>query len=108
MILRIRIKIMMTQPVQVDLHAYEQLRPRYAAEMIRHRTDRRVRLCEGVTLLFESRDTVLFQIHEVLRLEELRTEARAQQELEEYTPLLPAPGRIAASVFIDAGPSDRM
>jgi hypothetical protein len=45
-----------------------------------------------VTLVFESRDTVRFQVQEVARVERLILDAAVQAELDVYNPLLPAPG----------------
>lgn len=50
----------------VDARTYDRLRPRYRELVARILAARRVRLGESALVLFENRETVLWQIHEVL------------------------------------------
>src|SRR5690606_32899265 len=67
---------------------------------------RRARLAPEVGILFESRETVLLQIHEVLRLEG-HTPAHVTRELTLYDCLVPRPGELRATVMIDGGTRER-
>jgi len=54
-----------------------------------------------VTLVFENRDTIRFQIQEMARAEKLLTDEAIQTELDVYNPLIPAPGCLSATLFIE-------
>jgi hypothetical protein len=54
-----------------------------------------------VTLLFENRATVRFQIQEMARVERLNTDEAIQVELDVYNPLIPEPGQLAATMFVE-------
>lgn len=82
--------------------AYERVRLRYYRLMTELRNQRRVRLAPHMVILFENRETVLFQIHEILRAEG-HTPAHVERELETYACLLPPRGELRATVMIDGG-----
>ena len=50
----------------VSLHTYRQGREEYLKKMIAYKNNRRVQLAENISILFENRNTVLFQIQELL------------------------------------------
>ena len=52
-------------------------------------------------MVFENRDTVRFQIQEMARAERMLTDEAIQTELDIYNPLVPEPGRLAATVFVE-------
>ena len=54
-----------------------------------------------VTVLFENRDTVLFQIQEMARIEKMTSDDQIAAELEVYNPLVPEPGELSATLFIE-------
>jgi hypothetical protein len=84
-----------------DLRAYEHEREDFRARIIELKKRRRVQLGPVVTLVFESRDTVRFQVQEMARAERMLTDQQIQQELDTYNPLIPGPGRLAATLFIE-------
>lgn len=86
----------------VSAAAYERVRLRYYRLLTELRTQRRARLAPHAVILFENRETVLFQIHEVLRAEG-HTPAHVERELETYACLLPPRGELRATVMIDGG-----
>src|SRR5688572_5782153 len=90
----------------LPMHLYERVRPLYVQAIVEHKRRRRVALGPTVTLLFESRETVLFQIHEVLRAEAPSTRVRIEAEVGEYGPLIPRAGEITATLMIDAGSAE--
>ncbi|HEY7412568.1 MAG TPA: DUF3501 family protein [Vicinamibacteria bacterium] len=85
----------------LDLVAYERVRERMRAEVIAHKARRRVALGDRLTLLFEDRRTVLFQVQEMVRTERIVGEDRIQDELDAYNALLPGPGELSATLFIE-------
>lgn len=54
-----------------------------------------------VTLTFESRTTVRFQVQEMARAERMNTDRQIQHELDVYNRLLPAPGELSATLFLE-------
>ncbi|MCB9760641.1 MAG: DUF3501 family protein [Alphaproteobacteria bacterium] len=83
--------------------AWAEVRPARLAAMLQHQESHRVRLGDGLSVLFESRETVLFRIQEVLRAEGRSGRAQVLRELAEYGPLAPSDGALTASVFVDGG-----
>ena len=84
-----------------DLRAYEREREDFRRSVIAHKKKRRVALGPVVTLLFESRDTIRFQIQEMARAEKIMSDEGIQVELDVYNPLIPEPGSLAATLFIE-------
>src|SRR3954470_288436 len=84
-----------------DLRAYERERADFRREVIVLKKRRRVGVGPVVTLLFENRDTIRFQIQEMARAEKIATDEGIQVELDVYNPLIPEPGTLAATMFIE-------
>ena len=85
----------------LDLRAYERVREDYRAKIIARKRDRRVALGPVMTLVFECFDTVRFQVQEMARAEKIISDEAVQVELDIYNRLLPAPGQLSATVFIE-------
>lgn len=84
-----------------DLRAYERERVDFRRAVIAEKKVRRVTVGPVVTLTFESRMTVRFQVQEMARAERLTTDAQVQHELDVYNKLLPAPGELSATLFLE-------
>jgi hypothetical protein len=84
-----------------DLRAYEREREEFRARVIALKKRRRVHVGPIVTLVFENRDTVRFQIQEMARVERLISDEAIETELRIYNPLIPEPGHLAATLFIE-------
>lgn len=91
-----------------DLRAYERERDEFRASIIALKKKRRVHVGPVVTLLFENRDTIRFQIQEMARAERLATDEAIETELRVYNPLVPEPGRLAATLFIELTTEDEL
>lgn len=85
----------------LDLRAYERVRDQYRAGVIARKRNRRVGLGPLVTLVFESFDTVRFQVQEMARAEKIISDEAMQVELDVYNRLLPAPRELSATLFIE-------
>ncbi len=85
----------------LDLRAYERVREDYRARVIARKRNRRVGLGPVMTLVFESLDTVRFQVQEMARAEKIISDEAIQVELDIYNRLLPAPGELSATLFIE-------
>ena len=84
-----------------DLVAYEKAREAMRARIIALKASRRLSVGENLTFLFENRETVLFQIQEMVRTERIVDEARIQDEVDVYNALIPEPGELSATLFIE-------
>jgi hypothetical protein len=84
-----------------DLRAYEHERERFREDVIALKKRRRVHVGPLVTFVFENRDTIRFQIQEMARAERMSTDAAIAHELEAYNPLIPEPGELSATLFIE-------
>jgi hypothetical protein len=73
------------------------LRPR----MIALKDRRRVRVGEHLTLLFENRETVRYQIQEMMRIERIVDLAAIRHEVETYNELIPPEGGLSACLLIE-------
>ncbi|MFM2153995.1 MAG: hypothetical protein RL199_2430 [Pseudomonadota bacterium] len=93
------------QPVQrseiLDLAAYEALRDGVRAEVLSLKAARRVGLGGHMTLLFENRDTVRYQVQEMLRVERLVAEREILHELATYNELVPGDGELSATLLLE-------
>jgi hypothetical protein len=84
-----------------DLRAYEREREQFRAHVIELKKRRRVNVGPFVTLVFENRDTIRFQIQEMARVERLISDEAIETELRTYNPLIPEPGHLAATLFVE-------
>ncbi len=84
-----------------DLRAYERERDEFRRAVIAEKKVRRVSVGPVVTLTFESRTTVRFQVQEMARAERLATDEQVQHELDVYNRLLPSPGELSATLFLE-------
>ena len=91
----------------LGLGEYEAIRERFLARIILEKRSRRVRVCEDVGAVFENRDTVLFQIQEILRTERITKEASIQHELDTYTELVPGDDELSATMFVEIPDAER-
>ncbi len=91
-----------------DLRAYERVRESYRAEMIDLRRRRRVSVGTIVTVAFENRDTIKFQIQEMVRAERILTDEGVQEELDTYNTLVPEAGQLCATLFIELTSDEAM
>jgi hypothetical protein len=84
-----------------DLRAYERERIDFRRSIIALKQRRRVTVGPFVTLVFENAQTIRFQIQEMARVEKIVTDEGIEAELNIYNPLIPDPGHLAATLFIE-------
>src|SRR6266508_4525278 len=84
-----------------DLRAYERERDEFRRRIIELKRRRRVPVGGIVTLVFENRDTIRFQIQEMARAEKIISDEGIQTELDIYNPLIPEPGHLSATLFVE-------
>jgi hypothetical protein len=84
-----------------DLVEYEKAREAARARIIALKKARRISVGPNLTFLFENRDTVLFQIQEMVRAERIVDDAKIQDEVDAYNALIPDAGELSATLFIE-------
>jgi hypothetical protein len=85
----------------LNLAEYEKVREAKRDAIIALKRNRRIEVGPNLSLVFENRDTVLFQIHEMVRTERLVDDRKIQDEIDAYRNLLPSPGELSATLFIE-------
>ena len=91
-----------------DVRAYERERDEFRPHVIELKRRRRVHLGTIVTFLFENRDTIRFQIQEMARVEKLTTDDEIQVELDTYNPMIPEPGQLCVTMFLELTTDDQV
>jgi len=91
-----------------ELRSYERERGRFRAAVIALRKRRRVTVGPSVALVFENRDTVRFQVQEMARAERIVTDEGIQRELDVYNPLIPEPGQLSATMFVELSTGEQL
>jgi Protein of unknown function (DUF3501) len=84
-----------------SLEDYAAKRAAFRAEVIAHKKVRRIALGPHATLVFEDFTTMKYQVQEMLRVERIVQPDKVQHELDTYNALLPGPGEVAATLFIE-------
>lgn len=85
----------------LDLVQYEKRRDELQASAMAARKVRRVGVGPLVTVSFENRETVLYQIQEMCRVERIVDEKKIRFEVDTYNELVAGPGELRATLFIE-------
>jgi hypothetical protein len=92
----------------LNFFEYEKVREETRARIIELKGRRRVSIGRHLSFVFENRDTLLFQIQEMCRVERITDDARVQDELDVYNALLPRRGELSATLFIEITEKDQI
>jgi hypothetical protein len=92
----------------LDIDAYEQVRPEYRARVIAHKKRRRVGVGPQVSLVFEDRETLRYQIQEMTRVERTTDPKKVQIEVDVYNELVPGENELSATLFIEIPELDQV
>jgi hypothetical protein len=85
----------------LSLEAYHRERTRLRAEVLAHKRDRQVGIGPNVTLYFEDRLTMRYQVQEMLRVERIFESEAIAEELEAYNPLIPDGMNLKATMMLE-------
>jgi hypothetical protein len=91
-----------------DLVQYEKVRDEMRHRLIGLKRWRRVPVGDRLMFLFENRDTVLFQIQEMIRTERMVKEEKILEEIETYNDLMPGERELSATMFIEVDDPGRI
>jgi hypothetical protein len=85
----------------LDYKTYNDRRDEYRKRILVEKAKRRIHVGEHLTFLFESTDTMLYQVQEMMRLEQTVREAEIQHELDTYNQLLGGDGELGCTLLIE-------
>lgn len=84
----------------MTLERYARERPAFRARVLAHKKLRTIQLGAHMTLIFEDRLTVQYQVQEMLRIERLFEPDAIADELGAYNPLIPDGTNLKATLLI--------
>ncbi|MBK6683044.1 MAG: DUF3501 family protein [Deltaproteobacteria bacterium] len=85
----------------LDFVTYSEQRERIRSEVMAIKAPRRIHLGEFLTFLFETTETVRYQVLEMVRTEQIVKEAEIRHELETYNELLGEAGELGCTLLIE-------
>jgi hypothetical protein len=91
----------LTRTDLLSLEAYAAQRPDFRARVMAHKKQRTVHVGEHLTLIFEDRLSIQYQVQEMLRIERIFEPAGIDDELEAYNPLIPDGRNLKATLLIE-------
>ena len=83
------------------LEDYARERSAFRAKVIAHKKNRTLHLGAHLTLIFEDRITVQYQVQEMLRIERIFEAQAIDEELDTYNPLIPDGSNLKATMLIE-------
>lgn len=84
-----------------SLEEYAQKRNTFRQKVMQHKQERTLHIGPNVTLLFEDRLTMQYQVQEMLRAERIFEAEGIQDELDAYNPLIPDGSNFKATMLIE-------
>lgn len=85
----------------LDYVTYQEQRDPIRTDVLQQKEARRIHVGVYLTFLFENHDTVLYQIQEMMRVEEIVKEADIVHEMETYNELLGGAGELGTTLLIE-------
>jgi hypothetical protein len=83
------------------LPEYEAMRDPLRRHVIEVKKPRRLSVGDSVSLVFENRETVLYQIQEMVRAEHITSPEAIQDEIDTYNRSIPEDGQLSATMLIE-------
>ena len=90
-----------------SLEQYAENRTEIRAQVMQHKKNRVVHVGPSATIYFEDRQTIQYQIQEMLRVERIFEASGIEEELEAYNPLIPDGSNWKATFMIEEPDVDR-
>ena len=94
----------MEKLIRSDLFSLEEYsinRDSFRKKVLEEKKHRKVYVGEHVVLLFENKNTIQYQIQEMLRIEKIFDTEGIQEELDAYNPLIPDGSNLKAVMLIE-------
>ena len=84
-----------------NIYDYEKVREEVRRRIIDLKRRRRVQVGQYLCVVFENRETALFQIQEMCRVERIVDEAKIREEVDVYNDLIPGENELSATLLIE-------
>ncbi|NNJ65759.1 MAG: DUF3501 family protein [Xanthomonadales bacterium] len=85
----------------MSLETYAEQRHDFRARVLEHKKHRRVDIGPNLTLYFEDRLTIQYQVQEMLRIERIFEADGINEELEAYNPLIPEGSNLKCTAMFE-------
>ena len=85
----------------LTLEEYSNQRESLRSEVIKIKKNRLIQIGDHISLLFESVETIKYQIQEMLRIEKIFEAEGIEEELAAYNPLIPDGSNLKATMLIE-------
>ena len=85
----------------MNIIEYEKVRNDYRSELMDYKKMRRISLGPNITITFENRKTMKFQIQEMMRVERIVKEEDILHEIKTYNEILGKPGELGCTLMIE-------
>lgn len=85
----------------MNIIEYEKIRQKYRNDLILYKKSRRVEIGPNITVTFENKRTMKFQIQEIMRAERMVHDHQIEEEIKVYNSLLPKNNELSATLFIE-------
>ena len=92
---------LLTRDDVLSIDEYERQRESFRSRIIALKQRRRISIGPLITMVFENRDTLRFQIQEMIRVERILDPEKVQDELDVYNALLPRENELSATLLIE-------
>lgn len=92
----------------VSNQQYESERETFRRHIIQVKKVRRIPVGPKITVVLENRDTMRFQVQEMMRIEKIVDPEKIREEIAVYNDLLPAGPKIGATLLIELTADDDM
>jgi len=89
-----------------SLEQYSEQRAGFRSRVLEHKKNRRVDVGPNLTLYFEDRLTVQYQVQEMLRIEKIFEADGIEEELSAYNPLIPDGSNLKCTAMLEFGNVD--
>lgn len=90
----------------LDYVTYTEQREDIRRQMLDIKASRRIHVGPYLTFLFENRDTIRYQIQEMMRLEQMVKESEIKHEMETYNQILGEAGELGCTLLIEIADAD--
>ncbi|HEY3450029.1 MAG TPA: DUF3501 family protein [Myxococcales bacterium] len=85
----------------VSYVTWTEQRSRELKDILDAKRRRRVSIGDALTLMFENRDTVRWQVQEMMRIEQMMSDTEIDHELATYNELLGGAGELGATLMVE-------
>jgi uncharacterized protein DUF3501 len=92
----------------VSNEQYSQERDDRRKKIIALKRNRRVQVGSQLSFTFENRETLKYQIQEMMRIERIQDEDKIHFEIDTYNSLIPELGSLSATMFIEIQEADQI